>query len=355
MVIECEHVRTERRGAVGRITLDRPERLNALTIEMIRTLDGVLAAWERDPTLRVVVLAGAGRAFCAGGDVRVLYDDARAGRRAAAETLWAEEYRLDARIAAYPKPIVALMTGIVMGGGIGLSAYARVRVVTDSTRLAMPEVNIGLIPDVGATALFARAPGEVGTYLALTGASFGAADAIALGFADTYVAGTALDAFVDDILAVDRSGDDAIAAVVAQHARPPGDAPLMRHRSSIDRAFAHDRIADICDALNRDGSPFAEETLRQILEKSPTSVTVALHALREARDLDLHGALALEYRVMHRLVGTHDFFEGVRAVVVDREHRPAWQPAALADVSPDAVARCFASLGSDELRFHGDA
>lgn len=339
-------------GPAGHITLDRPAKLNALSPAMLADMHAALDAWARDPGVRLVVLDGAGpRGFCAGGDLRILYDFARADL-AAARAFWADEYRLDAALAGYAKPVVAFMTGIVMGGGVGLSAHTRHRIVTESTQLAMPEAAAGLIPDVGATWLLSRAPGETGTYLALSGARIGAADALALGLADVFVPEAALDALKAALLAEAPGDDIAVRSVVARYARTAGPGPLGARRATIDACFAYDTVEAIVAALEADGSPFARSAAGAIAEQSPTSLKLTLHALRTARHLrDVRQCLQLEYRVMSRILDGHDFYEGTRAIVIDKDRAPRWRPATLADVTPAQVARHFAPLGNEELRF----
>jgi enoyl-CoA hydratase len=336
-------IRATRSGSTGRITLDRPAKLNALTPPMVREIDALLAAWAGDPAIATVLLEGAGpRAFCAGGDVAFVHASARAGD-GTAERFWAEEYRLNARIARYPKPLVALMTGIVMGGGVGLAAHANRRIVTGDTALAMPEVRIGLIPDVGGTWLLSHAPGECGTYLALTGRTIGAADVLALGLADAYVPAARLP----DFTAALARGDGDCDATIARFAGAPGEAPLVAQRPAIDAAFAHDSVSAIRVALDADGSAFARAAAADLDANSPTSLTVTLRTLREARRMaSLEEALALEYRLMCRIAGSHDFFEGIRAAVIDKDRHPAWCPARLADVDPTEIDRMFSSLAT---------
>jgi len=334
--------------AAGHITLERPAKINALTPAMIAGIAESLAAWERDPAVRFIVLDGAGpRGFCAGGDVVYVHESMRADDGLAL-AFWAEEYRLNARIASYPKPIVAIMNGIVMGGGVGLAGHAGLRIVTDSTRLAMPEVGIGLIPDVGGTWLFSRTPGETGTYLALSGRAIGAADAIALGLAESYVPDAQLPALLDAL----TSGEDDASAVAGRFAEHPGAAPLVAQRATIDACFGFEGVEEIVDALASDGSAFAAGIAIDMLAKSPTSLKLTLRALREVASLPrLEDALALEYRLMCRLAGDHDFFEGIRAAVIDKDRAPRWSPATLAAVGPDDLDRYFASLGPAELTF----
>jgi len=347
MVIErCEHVRTDRRGATGRITLARPARLNALTPGMVAALTAVLDEWKRDASLRLVLIDGGdSRAFCAGGDIRMLHEMARTDG-ARARRFWTDEYRLVAQIARFPKPVVTTMSGIVMGGGVGLGAHARHRIVTESTQLAMPEVGIGLMPDAGGTWLFSRAPGELGTYLALTGEAVGAGDAIALGFADYFVTQSALGPLAAALVDETSDSDADVRATIERFARTPGNAGLVHRRAIVDRTFAYDTVGEIARALAADGSEFARATERQIGTRSPTSLTVTLRALRQARALDLEGCLQLEYRLMGHLLDHPDFAEGVRAAVIDKDRRPTWSPA----VPAAALDAYFTPLGEAELR-----
>ncbi len=349
-----DDLRLARSNTAGRITLDRPRRLNALTLTMVREIAATLIDWAAQPELRAIVIDGRGeRGFCAGGDLVELVASAR-GDGSYARAFWADEYRLDAAIARYPKPTIALLPGIVMGGGVGIGAQARIRVVTPTTQIAMPEVGIGLIPDVGATWLFSRMPGEFGTYLALTGESIGAADAIALGLADAYVDDGWLASLVLALLVAryESGGDDVLdaRAVVASFSRDPGTAPLLERRESIDAAFAFESVEEILEALLRDGSEFALAAKQRIESRSPTSLKLTLRGLRIARELDdLERCLQMEYRVMTRLLQAHDFAEGVRAAVIDKDRTPRWLPATLAGVSEATVAAHFVSLGADEL------
>jgi enoyl-CoA hydratase len=351
MLTECDDVRVTRRRAAGRITLDRPAKLNALTHAMVREMAAVLGAWANDSEIRTIVLDGTGpRAFCAGGDVQTIYHQALAGDNSAARQFWADEYRLDAQIARYEKPIVAFMAGIVMGGGVGLSAHTRHRIVTETTRFAMPEVSIGVIPDVGASWLFSRAPGELGTYLALTGESIGAADVLALGFADAFVPQASLEALAAELLDEGPADDAGVRAVIARFAAPAGAAVLPTERARIDALFGFETVEAILAALDADASPFALATAATMRTKSPTSLKLTLREVREARALPtLADCLRHEFRIISRVIEAHDFFEGVRAVVVDKDRQPRWQPADLCAVTPMVVNRFFAPLDGDEL------
>ncbi|MFI0980621.1 enoyl-CoA hydratase/isomerase family protein [Streptomyces sp. NPDC021093] len=335
-------------GRTGHLVLNRPRALNSLTHPMVRTLDAALAAWESDPAVETVVISGAGaRGLCAGGDIRAIHDDARDGDGLATEAFWWDEYRLNARIARFPKPYVAVMDGIVMGGGVGVSAHGSVRIVTERSRIAMPETGIGFVPDVGGTYLLALAPGELGTHLALTGAAVGAADALLCGLADHFVPSEHLDALTADLAAV-----PAQEAVRRRATEPPGG-ELADAREWIDHCYAAATVEEILDRLSHSGVQAAKEAAETILAKSPTSVKVTLEAVRRARELgSLERVLVQEYRVSCTALRRSDLVEGVRAQIVDKDRNPRWSPATPGEVSAGTVARFFAPRGDGrELSF----
>lgn len=336
-------LRTE--GRAGYLTLNRPAALNALNHPMVRRIDRALTDWERDPAVGTVVVSGAGeRGLCAGGDIRAIHRDLSTGGGPETAAFWRDEYLLNARIARYPKPYVALMDGIVMGGGIGISAHGSVRVVTERSRLAMPETGIGFVPDVGGTRLLARAPGELGTHLALTGAPVGAGDALRCGLADHFVPAEALDALAADL------AKEPAPEVLRRYARyaPPGE--LDADREWIDHCYAADTVEEILRRLRASGVPAAERTATLLLTRAPTSLKVTLAALRRARELgSLEEVLAQEYRVSRAASGAPDLVEGIRAQVIDKDRDPRWSPGTLADVTEADVARFFAPLGDAEL------
>ncbi|MCX5384150.1 enoyl-CoA hydratase/isomerase family protein [Streptomyces sp. NBC_00083] len=332
-------------GHAAHVTLNRPRALNALTHAMVLRIDEALSAWERDPAVETVVIRGAGeRGLCAGGDIRSIYEDARTGGTASAD-FWRDEYRLNAHIARYRKPYVALMDGIVMGGGVGVSAHGTVRIVTERSRVAMPETGIGFVPDVGGTYLLALAPGLLGTHLALTGASVGAADALLCGLADQFVPAGRLDAFTADLARLPVR--DALARHVAEP--PPGE--LAARRPWIDHCYAAGTVEEIIDRLLTSGETEAKETAGTLAAKSPTALKVTLAALRRARELgSLERVLEQEYRVSCAALGTHDLVEGIRAQVIDKDRTPHWSPATLAEVTDDDVARYFAVAAAGRSR-----
>ncbi|MCE3551746.1 3-hydroxyisobutyryl-CoA hydrolase [Pseudonocardia sp. RS11V-5] len=343
-------VLVRRQGPVGRLTLDRPGALNALTAGMIHTLLGTLEGWAEDPAVAAVVVDGAGpKGLCAGGDVRFLVDDARdpASRGRAGAAMLAEEYRLDALVARYPKPYVALMDGVVMGGGVGISAHGSVRVVTERTMLAMPEVTIGYVPDVGGTWLLSHTPGELGTHVALTSARLGAAEAIACGLADRQVPSDRHSELVDALVA---GGDPA--EVVDALAVDPGPAPLLADRGWIDACYGADTVPGILAALRQCDEPGARKAADAIGRAAPLALVMTLRALRAARAATVEEALSAEYVTSRCSMRWPDFPEGVRALLVDRDGAPRWSPPTLDEVTGEVVERFLAgALDTDpELR-----
>jgi enoyl-CoA hydratase len=332
---------------VGLITLNRPKAINSLTHPMVTTMARVLTEWETDDDVTAVVVDGAGdRGLCAGGDIVSLYHSARADgpeKGLEARTFWYDEYLLNAQIGRFAKPYVALMDGIVMGGGVGVSAHGSVRVVTDTTKMAMPEVGIGFIPDVGGTLILSHAPGLLGHHAALTGANFDGADAIAIGFADHYVPHDKLADFKQAVFS------DGIDAAVAAHAVEPPPSNLVAQYDWIDHCYAHDTVADIVAALRgHDAGTAAVDAASLIAGRSPISVSVAREALRRAAKLDtLEDVLRQEYRTSCGALRSHDFVEGIRAQVIDKDRNPKWSPASLAAVTTADVEAYFAPADRD--------
>ena len=330
-------------NSVGRLTLNRPRAINALDIHMVRTLSAALDAWEHDVDVEVVLIDGAGdRGLCAGGDVRALREQVLSGDAEGAGRFFREEYALNARIAEYPKPVVVFADGVTMGGGIGLAGHAGFRVVTERSRLAMPETRIGFTPDVGGTWLLARAPGRLGEYLALTGATMDAADAIHAGLADHLVPADRLDGFRDALET--RADPTGPAELVLLFDETPGPSALELSRSWIDDAFSAPTVTEIVARLRERPEPDAAATADLLISLSPTALTVTLAAIRRARDLpDLRAALEQEYRLVLWFALTQpDLVEGIRAQLVDKDRTPAWQPPRLADLDPDIAAEALA-------------
>lgn len=343
-------VRARADGSVGHLTLDRPQALNALDLGMIDDLAAALDHWERDPDIEVILLDGAGdRGLCAGGDVRGLYDQITAGRPADTGAFFRAEYALNARIAEYPKPVVALADGITMGGGIGLAGHAGVRVVTERSRLAMPETRIGFTPDVGGTWLLGRAPGRVGEYLGLTGAVMDAADAIYAGFADHFVPSAHLGDLHDALVTrADPSTPNELVLLFDETAPP---SRLEAARPWIDAAFSAPTVAEIVERLQARPEPEAREAAQTLTELSPTGLAVTLAAIRAARELPgLREALRQEYGLVLWFAMTQpDLVEGIRAQLVDKDRSPRWQPATLADLPPDVAADALAAVPATPL------
>ncbi|MDT0170760.1 enoyl-CoA hydratase/isomerase family protein [Pseudarthrobacter sp. BRE9] len=339
----------ERRGRLGVITLNRPRAVNALTTGMVDLLLRQLTEWTGDDDVAAVLVQGAGeRGLCAGGDIVAIYRDMlHGGNRTAG--FWQTEYRVNSLIARYPKPYVALMDGLVLGGGVGISAHGDVRVVTERTRMGMPETTIGFAPDVGGTFLLSHAPGETGTHAALTGAHLAAGDALFLGLADHYVPSNALPRLVAAL--ENESPEDAVGRYVEQ---PPASA-LAGQREWIDSCYASDDAGEIVSRLRAwtgPGQEDAAEAAATIEAKSPTSVKVTLASLRRAANLTLDEALAQEYRAGIRFLAGPDFREGIRAQVVDKDRNPQWKPATLAEVLPGQVDGFFKPLDGGELDLH---
>jgi enoyl-CoA hydratase len=341
----------ERRGAAGIITLNRPKALNAVTHDMVRALRVELDRWAKDPAItRVVILAAGGRAFSAGGDIRELYELGKAGRIDDALQFWRDEYPLNLVIKNYRKPYVALIDGIAMGGGVGVSVHGSHRIAGDGFSFAMPEVGIGFFPDVGATWFLPRMPGQLGAYCALTGDRFGVMDAVSCGVATHRIPSAQFDAVLDGL-----AGTVSVDAVLAAFAMPVERGPIAQRKIIIDRIFAADRVEDILGALDREGTSksadaeWARKTAATIRTKSPLSLKIALAQVRRGKNWDFETCMRAEFRIVSRIVEGHDFYEGVRAVIVDKDNEPRWRPAALAEVGDGDVERHFAPLGTAEL------
>jgi enoyl-CoA hydratase/carnithine racemase len=339
----------ERRGAAGIVTLNRPQALNAVTHAMVRALAKQLKEWAEDAAItRVIITASGERAFSAGGDIRDLYELGRAGRRADALNFWRDEYPLNALIKHFRKPYIALIDGIVMGGGVGISVNGSHRVAGDGFQFAMPEVGIGFFPDVGATYFLPRLPGELGSFCALTGDRLGAADGVASGIATHRVRSAR---FPDLAGALCRT--DPVDAVLAGFAEEAGEGPIMARRPAIDRLFAGDRVEDILAAAEREttraGGDWVGGVAAKIRAKSPLSLKIALRQMRRGKALPFDECMRTEFRIVSRIIQGHDFYEGVRAVVIDKDNAPRWDPPSLAQVGDAEVDRHFAPLGAAEL------
>jgi enoyl-CoA hydratase len=337
-------------GALRRLTLNRPKALNAITLDMAVTMTAFMREWADDPKVGAVLVDGAGgRAFAAGGDIRALYDAAKSGDPLP-ERFWATEYHLNVSIARYRKPVVALMDGVVMGGGVGLSAHAAHRIVTEHSSVAMPEVGIGFFPDVGVAFLLARAPGAVGTHLMLTGDRIGAADAIYSGLADIHIPAAKL-AEIPAAIADCRTAEAVRARLDAMAAAPPMGR-LEAARSWIDPCYGANDVAVIVERLRGCGNEGAGAALGALEKASPTSLKVTLRNTRSTLSFNrVEQSFQQDYRIALACIAGHDFIEGIRATIVDKDRNPAWRPDRLEDVTSDIVDHHFKPVGALELKF----
>lgn len=335
------HIKSQKRGALGLLTLARPQALNALTHGMIAAITARLADWAADSAVKAVAIRGEGRGFCAGGDIRAVREAVVAGSDEGAKLL-RDEYRMNALIGAYPKPYVALIHGICMGGGAGVSVHGTHRLADPDLTFAMPETGIGFVPDVGSSYFLSRAPDRLGFYLGLTGSSIGLGDATAAGLMTHAVNRADFEAVIES-LASGRAVEDAI----APFARKAEAGPLAAQRRAVATFFAGSSVEAILERLDRDGSPFARQTAQVLRSRSPTALKLVFRELHEAEGLSLKQCLAMELRLALRVLGQRDFSEGVRAALVDKDRNPKWQPSSLAGVAD--TDSFFASLGQDEL------
>jgi enoyl-CoA hydratase len=337
-------------GPLRRLTLNRPKALNALTLDMALTMTRWLRAWASDETVGAVLIDGAGeRGLCAGGDLRALYD-ATKSHDPLPQRFWATEYRLDVLIARYRKPVIVVMDGLTMGGGVGISAHAAHRVVTERSAVAMPEVSIGYFPDVGVSFLLARTPGLLGTHLALTGERIGAADAIYCGLADFHVPAAKL-AELPARLANCRSAPE-VRARLTELSTPAAPGRLAEARQWIDACYGAETIEEIIARLGGNQSEAARAAAAALQKMSPTSLKITLRNIRAALSfVELEDSFRQDYRISLACIAEHDFIEGIRAAIVDKDRNPVWRPNKLADVTPEIIARHFRSVGALELTF----
>ncbi|MDS7595287.1 enoyl-CoA hydratase/isomerase family protein [Agrobacterium tumefaciens] len=331
-----ESVVVETRGHAGHIRLNRPKAINSLTLPMVHAMSEALAGFEDDADVACVVLSGEGeRGLCAGGDVRIIHDLGKAGDPDVLR-FWRDEFPLNYRIAHFSKPYVALMDGIVMGGGVGISAHGSHRIVTERTRLAMPETGIGYFPDVGATWLLPKAPGETGTWLGLTGNIVTAADAIHAGLADWFVPSERLPGLVAEL--ADVADADAVEIVIRKHIGDAGGSTVAANREKIDAAFRFDSVEEIIEALRHNTDVFSRDTLEILHKRSPTSLKLTLRLLRLGRESSsLMECLEREFAAGAEILRGHDFYEGVRAALVDKDRNPRWSPATLDEVTEEDI------------------
>ncbi len=345
----------ERRGARAHVTLNRPDVLNAVSHSMVLRLEEKLHEWAEDDSIAVVTIAGAGgRAFAAGGDIRTLHAE---GRKDGSRNyrFYADEYRVNTLVKRFPKPYIALIDGIVMGGGVGLSVHGSIRIAGPATMFAMPETGIGLFPDVGGSYFLPRLPGEIGMYLGLTGVRLGAADCLYSGIAqlhcDSEISGAALASLNSMEWEGDRARADAEAEQrLRRFGCPSGEGRLATSRDAIDRCFSAPDLEGVFARLQEESGEWTERALREMSRKSPTSLHLAFRQLREGASLSFEDCMRMEYRLARACMDGHDFYEGVRAVILDKDGAPRWDPPSLDHVDSEAIDRAFSSLGADELR-----
>jgi len=352
--VSSDEIIFERRGGLGIVRLNRPKALNTLSLGMYRRFAPQLVAWGDDPNVHAIVVMGeGGRAFCAGGDVRAIYD-ARQTSGGASTDFFREEYSLIAHVHRFPKPYIALMDGIVMGGGAGISVNGSHRVATEKTLFAMPEVQIGLFPDVGASRFLNLCPGRLGLYLALTGRRINAADTLYGKFATHHVPSDRLPALVDALATLSWRAGEARAqldATLTRFASAADASTLATIQQDIDRIFAASSVEAIVAALARETTAWAKEAHAAMIRASPSSLKITFQQLALGRGMNVEAALALEYRLTQHVLAANDFFEGIRATLVDKDNAPRWRPDSLASVTQNSVDGYFASLGARELTF----
>lgn len=339
------------KGRVGWIVLNRPKALNALSLQMVRDLANLLKAWQWDPSINAIVIKSAGeKAFCAGGDVRAVYEAEKRGDFTLCDAFFREEYTLNAQIYSYPKPYISLIDGLAMGGGLGLSINGSHRIVTEQALLAMPETNIGFFPDVGATTFLTQKYPIVGLYLALTGISLKATDALWFGLATHYISSTHLSSLKADLDTGKEVGN-----ILSHYAQIPQEEGFLEsHQKAIENHFNKSSLQEIFESLADDPSPFTQNTLNTLKTKSPTSLAVTFRQLKQQPSpLSFIEKMKQEFRISQRIVKSHDFKEGIRAVLVDKDRLPRWNPSAIEDLLPEDIEHFFAPLGERELVLNG--
>ncbi len=337
----------ETRGKVALVTLNRPRALNSLTHDMCSKLDQHLIAWESDADIHAVVIRGEGeKAFCAGGDIKTLYDGGPVNASAAV-AFFHDEYLCNSRLAHFSKPYISFLDGIVMGGGFGVSVHGSHRIATEKSMFAMPETGIGLIPDVGGSYFLSRCPGSIGMYLGLTGARLKAADMIYAGVATSFVASEKLNALLDELAGAGSLDHNSVDAIIAKYAGEPGPAPIADMRALIDRTFNKGTVEEIVEALSADGSDEALKMHKILGLKSPTSMKLTCRQLHEGANKNFNEGMVMEFRIVNRIMLGHDFYEGVRAVIVDKDNQPNWQPDSLGQISDADIDVYFRPLETD--------
>jgi len=342
-------------GQIGRITLNRPKALNALSMYMVHGMTEALLAWKDDDSVKAVVVDGEGeKGFCAGGDILMLHNSGKAND-GQAWRFWHDEYQLNTLIKHYPKPYVALIDGITMGGGVGISVHGSHRVAGDRTMLAMPETGIGFFPDVGGTYFLPRLAGEIGMWMGLTGARLKAADCVATGVATHYTPSADLPALIAALESADLGDEDALELILEEHSGDPGDSDLAVTRGLIDAAFAGDDVAEMLARITEAGDSWSQKQAKIIGMKSPTALKLTCAAIRSGADKSFEDVMRQELRLSSHCLGGVDFYEGVRAVIIDKDNTPNWSPATLDGVEDAVIASYFNALSGDkELTFLGE-
>lgn len=353
-----DEIQFEVAGGVGRIVLNRPKAFNALTLDQIRAMEPALDAWAKDDSVQVVIIEGAGdKAFCAGGDIRVLYDAGCAGDRAGVQAFFTEEYHLNRQIKTFPKPYVALIDGFTMGGGVGISIHGSHRVTSERTVFAMPETGIGMFPDVGGTWFLSRLPGKIGLYLGLTGARLKAADCYYTGLSTHHIPAERHNDLLKALgsskegLKTSEEAQAAVTIILDMFHEDPGTAPLEARRELIDHCFSGSSVEDILSRLAAEGSEWSLQTAETIRSKSPLAQKIAFRQMQVGPSLDFDRCMQTEYRLAMRVAGTGDFLEGVRAAIIEKDNAPKWQPATLAEISQESVDALFGPLPEGDLQF----
>lgn len=361
-MIECKQVSFAEEEGIegfwGMINLNRPEAYNALSHEMILDISTQLDSWSKNKRLLGVVIHSTfEKAFCAGGDIRTLYDKGKKGDRAALSAFFADEYRLNYKIHCYPKPWISWINGITMGGGVGISIHGHHRVATETLRFAMPECSIGFFPDVGGSYFLSHIPGELGTYLGLSGATIGAADALYSGLIDHCIVAQDYAAVTAQLFNTNfkkvADPNELIDTILNQYAMPFAPPPLAEYREIIDHCFQGDCAESIVQRLQQNDLPWCQALAHSLLQKSPLSLKVTLAQLRRGRQLDLSACLQMEYGLAQHFASGSDFYEGVRAQIIDKDKTPRWQPATLNTVSSHQVATYFDTKTTDTLNLIG--
>ena len=340
-------INIRQKGRAGLITLNRPKALNALTWEMCLAIEAALDDWRNNPEIALVIIDGAGdRAFCSGGDISDMYDSGQRGDLDYGRRFWRDEYRLNRKIFIYPKPVVTFLHGFTMGGGVGVGCHASHRIVCENSQIAMPEVSIGLVPDVGGSLMLALAPGHVGEYLGITGDRMDAADAIFAGFADTYIPQERWTALKDDLI---ETGAE---SVIAAYATTPSESRLAGWQAEIDANFAGDTLGDFYRAWPANPGPAVVHAQKLMARNAPFAMTCAVEIIHRVRNgMRIENALDQEYRFTYRCVAQGDFIEGIRAAIIDRDRAPKWRHASWQDVSALEVTRMLMPLGEDAIKW----